>query len=483
MWGYGWDEPCGGVWWTNCDFQLYKDSITIAQMFHFSSKLSYKFPDEPRYLINAQKIWDWIFSFDNGYGLMSESYLMSTGAIPERCCNATSNDSYTRCHNSRIPGTSYNQGLLLSGSAYLYRRTGDEKYLNFGLRALQAVLQNYTTKEGVLVDEPRSYPTYQYSCSGLPSDPGGDFYSFQGIFMLHLGYFAELLYEVDKLSFYTLRDIQRLVELTSNAAWTRSVLWPPFNTTLDVCNTNGLGMHIGLPKFRWWWGEDVSLTEQTIPPDPRHFFHRLQLQCFSLGNNTQVWAGYNATEVNCTVQCQLNPNCSKYLFKTYVTPNKVDCWLWSFNRSDHSCHKNNYNFNAGIKRPIGNATCAGRCNSKEPQRIDEGVCYCDPDCTKHLDCCLDYADHCTPPRPITCKGLCNIEEPRAIPGGGYCWCTAGCNGGFTDNNSDGSCCPDYFQECLKRPMPAMCSDCRSQASALGLFVTHMKVVNMTPSNS
>ena len=444
-------------------------------MLHFSSKLAYMFPEQSRYLVDAQKIWDWFFSFDNGYGLMSDKYLVSTGANPERCCNATHNDSYSRCHNSKISGTSYNQGLLMSSSAYLYRRTGDKKYLSTGLRALNAILSNYTTDDGILIDEPRSYPTYQYSCSGLPSDPGGDFYSFQGIFMLHLGYFVDLLSEVDALPFYIGRDIIQLVELTSDAAWNRSAKWPPFNTTIDVCNINGLGHKIGLPKFHWWWNHDVNISRQVIPPDPRHFFHKLQLKCTGF-NNTQLWSGMSTTELNCTVLCQNNSNCSKYLFRI-TQINNTDCWLWSFNRSDHTCGKNNYNFNVGIKRPIGNATCAGKCYSNEPQPLDHGVCYCDVDCTKHLDCCLDYADHCTPPEPITCHGLCNAMEARAIPGGGYCWCNAGCNGGFTDNNSDGSCCPDYHEQCLGTVIP-MCLDARTQASALGLFVTHLKVAGI-----
>ena len=451
---------------------MYKDTITIVEMLHFSSKLSYMFPSQPRYLVDAQKIWDWIFSFDNGYGLMSDKYLLTTGAVPERCCNATNKDSYTRCHNSKISGASYNQGLLLSSAAYLYRRTGDKKYLNVGLKALEAVLRNYTTKDGVLIDEPRSYPTYQYSCSGLPSDPGGDWYSFNGIFMLHLGYFVDLLTQVDSLPFYVLQDIKTMVELTSDSAWNRSALWPPFNTKYDACNVNGPSQNSTFPKFHWWWHNNASVSKQIMPPDPRYFFHKVQLHC--VGDNTQLWTGISNTEVNCTQLCQGNANCSKYMFQTV----KTTCWLWSYNRSDHSCNKPGTNFNVGTKRPIGNATCAGKCNSKEPQKLDHGVCYCDSNCVEHLDCCLDYADHCTPPGPITCKGLCNLPEARAIPGGGYCWCMGGCTGGFTDNNSDGSCCPDYNEQCLHLGIPN-CLDARTQTSALGLFLTHLKVSKLS----
>ena len=475
-WRYGWDEPCGGFWWSNCDTQLFKDSITNMEMLHLASKLSYMFPNEPYYLHGAQRIWDWFFSFDNGYGLMSDKYLVSTGAVPERCCNFTSKP-YSKCHNSKISGTSYNQGLLLSSSAYLYRRTGSYTFLEVGLRALEAILTNYTTKEGILVDEPRSYQTYDFTHCWGGVDPGGDWYSFQGIFMLHLSYYTELLAEKGILPEKTLSRINDLIQKSSDAAWMRSAVWPPFNMT-DVCNTNGLSPNSSYPKFHWWWGQNV--TQQIIPPDPRQYFHKIQLRCFTVsGNGTQLWEGMLGSEIKCKQECQKNFNCSKYLYQTdQATVPGTDCWIWSYNRSNHVCTLGDADFNVGIKRPIGEATCSNQCGSKEPQKLIHGVCYCDSDCVKHLDCCLDYADFCVKGPPPTCKGLCNIVEPRAIAGGGYCWCMNGCLPWYTDNNSDGSCCPDYHEQCEKISMPT-CLDARTQGSALNLFLAHLKLESIT----
>ena len=67
-----------------------------------------------------------------------------------------------------------------------------------------------------------------------------------------------------------------------------------------------------------------------------------------------------------------------------------------------------------------------------------------------------------------CEGLCNVTEPRAIKGGGYCWCMAGCLEWFTDNNSYGSCCPDYSIQCLNITIPT-CLDVKTQGNALNLF--------------
>ena len=174
-----------------------------------------------------------------------------------------------------------------------------------------------------------------------------------------------------------------------------------------------------------------------------------------------------------------NTSCSKYLYQTdQLAVPGLDCWIWSYNRSDHICNGSDTDFNVGVKRPIGNATCAGHCGSKEPQNLTHGVCYCDADCTKHLDCCLDYAEQCVKEKYLSCKGLCNKPQAQAIMGGGYCWCSAGCLGGYNDNNSvHGSCCYDYNQECMSIKLPT-CLDARSQGSAVNLFLAHLKVTEL-----
>ena len=429
-------------------------------------------PNESIYLERAERIWEWIFSFDNGYGLLTKEYLVSTGAVPERCCNSTITDTYTKCHNTRIAGTSYNQGVLMSASAYLYRRTREMKYLNVGLRAVDAILTNYTTKEGILIDEPRGTPLFSYSgICYANGDPGGDWYSFNGIFMLHLGYFTELLHENGSLPNATLDKIKMLVEKTSDAAWNRSAVWPSsFGKINDVCNDDGqpkLAPNITYPKFHWWWGQNV--IEQVTPPDPRYFYHKSNLRCHSIGNDTQIWEGLLSSELECTIKCQKEPLCSKYLFSVNQVVVGINCWLWSYNRSSHACHQSTYDFSVGIKRPVGSTTCAGRCGSKEPQKLElGGVCYCDSSCAAHLDCCVDYADHCLPNKINTCKGMCKKVQAQPIPGGGYCWCY---------EQTDGWC-PDFATQCMGTPTKPTCLDGRSQGSALNLFLAHLKLANL-----
>ena len=472
---YGWNDSCGGIIWCYDDTRSFKDNIQLVQAMHLSAKLAYLLPNESRFLTDAQEIWKWFFSFNNGRGIVTHQNILSTGLVPERCCNATS-DPYTRCQNSNIHGTAYNQGIFLSAAAYLYLNTGNKTYIEAGINVLDAVIANYTTSDGVLMDEPRSYQSYSTECHA-GADPGGDWYSFNGIFMLHLGYFIDILVKNKSMPADTLKKIEDFVQKTSDSAWTKSAVWPPFTNITNGCKHGSapIDKNASFPKFHWWWGKNED--GQMIPPDPRYFLHKFKIRCASIGKDTQIWEGMIGSELLCTQKCDKYDNCSKYLYQlNQVEVPGYDCWIWSYNRTDHICNLTDDNFNVGVKRPIGNVTCAGKCESSEPQVLDQGVCYCDKDCSKHLDCCSDYADFCRPKEPISCKGYCNKPEAQPIPGGGYCWCDAACNPSYTDNNSDESCCPDYPQQCLNVKMP-VCLDARTQGSAFNLFLGHMSLSN------
>ena len=333
---------------------------------HLAAKLAYTLPNETRFLNDSVRLWDWFFSFDNGRGLMSDEFLVSTGAIPIGCCNATSGK--IRCQNSRSHDSVYSQGLLLSSSAYLYLSTGNKTYLETGMRAFEAVVANYSTG-GVLRDEPRGFPLYSVDSSqgcSIYSDPGGDWYSFNGVFMLHLGYFSELLVKNGSMPSDMLARINGFVQNTSDAAWSKSAVWPPFNKS-NICQPGSSpldkkGMY---PKFHWWWGQQVEY-DPINPTDPGYYYHKTQLRCHTVnGNDTQIWEGKAASEDKCMHKCDVNKNCSKYLWHNYGDP--TNCWIWSYNRSNHICDLPDSDWNVGIKRPKGYASCAGKCGSRDPQ--------------------------------------------------------------------------------------------------------------------
>ena len=143
------------------------------------------------------------------------------------------------------------------------------------------------------------------------------------------------------------------------------------------------------PKFHWWWGQNV-VAHPVVPPDPLPYFHTTQLHCHTAGeNNTQLWQGMVTDEDACVQKCATNHDCSKYLYQTYQDAvQNLNCWIWSYNRTNHICGLGDYEFNVGIKRPVRNITCAGHCNSEDPLMMGHRVCYCNSNCTQHLDCCL-----------------------------------------------------------------------------------------------
>ena len=468
-WQYGWDNDCGGFIWSDCPSSRFKFNIELVEGLHLSAKLAYTLPDEKRFLNDSERIWQWFFSYDDGYGLMSEKFLVSTGAIPLTCCNATSKQK--QCENSKSHDAIYSQGLLLSASAYLYLATGNQTYLKTGLRAFDAVIQNYTSSDGVLLDEVRGFPSYVGECYSK-SDPGGDWFSFNGIFMLHLAYFTELLVTNGTMPKATLKMVNSLVQKTSDSAWSRSAVWPPFTQT-NACKPGSAPSNKKAiePKFHWWWREDMKLNP-FLPADPDYYFRSSGMGCRTLnGNDTQIWKGQVDSEDKCMTKCDKNVDCSKYDYLIYGY-DECNCWIWSYNRSNHICDVRGYERNVGVKRPRGKATCAGKCGSPEPQQLDHGACYCDANCSQHLDCCLDYATHCTGDTPLSCKDQCDKDNVygQAIPGGGYCWCYEGCNLGYTG----GSCCPDFLQQCKSSSLQP-CMDGRSQGSALNLFLSHFMI--------
>ena len=467
-WKYGWDEPCGGFAWNTCPLSDYKFNIEYLEAMHLATKLAYTLPNETRFLNDSLKLWNWFFSYDNGRGLMSDEYLVSTGAVPLGCCNATS--AKNPCFNSNSHDSIYSQGLLLSSAAYLYLSTGNKTFINIGIRAFEAVVANYTIN-GVLRDEPRGFPASTSYCD-VYADPGGDWFSFNGVFMLHLGYFTELLVKNGSMPSDTLKKIMDFVQNTSDSAWSKSAVWPPFDQT-NICKPGSLpaNKNVSYPKFHWWWGKDVQYDSDS-PAEPTPYFQKNQLRCYTRnGNDTQIWEGQVTNEDACRKKCNKNVNCSKYLWQVYQDEvPQYNCWIWSYNRSNHLCDLVDANWYVRVKRPRGKASCAGKCGSSEPQKLEHGVCYCDANCSKHLDCCLDYANQCRQKEPASCKGKCNSVEGQPVPGGGYCWCSDGCNLAHTG----GSCCGDYQHACLSVTIQP-CLDARTQGSALNLFLGHSMV--------
>ena len=547
-WTHGWDnrtnsangtEQCGGFWWNTGLDKRFKDSISIVEVLHAAARLATPITADSKnrthYLNAAEMIWNWLYAFDNGTGLFASNGIMSTGAQPEMCCNSkftVFNGSL--CANSRIAGMSYNHGLLMSSAAILYNVTSNRDYLRACETLLDAAAENLTNADGAVKDlqrGSRAYVTSSAECTLRTGDPGSDFFSFKGVFITHLAYFAQTLNDSGALTSDMYEKVVAMVRNSSENAWSKSIVRAPFPKK-DLCSTTS-GEYVRLdagalePKFHWWWtSSNVSIE---TPPDPHTWFVRKGVRCTYNATSVVLWKGKAGTQNACREKCERNKNCTKFMFfaesegysdlcecytcddqpcnqprcslcgllKDNVCPHKnstgcyttasavctcvdnppegnaVNCWLYGsasqINRTyGQACAEYGNSYTVGVKRPSARASCARRCGGNVPD-----VCYCDAACARHMDCCLDYALECG--SEPSCAGRCEPNTtPVALPirGGGYCYCDSGCSNYFTDNNSYGGCCADYTWRCGGGEQDQLCLDARTQTQAVSLFTAH-----------
>ncbi|SCU95003.1 LADA_0G12816g1_1 [Lachancea dasiensis] len=114
------DDTCGGglrwqifTWNSGYD---YKNTVANGALFHIAARLA-RYTGNQSYVDWAEKVFDWM----KGINLLTENtggnnFVYDGAKVEGNCSNIT-----------RLVWT-YNQGLLMSGSAYLYNMTEDEKW-------------------------------------------------------------------------------------------------------------------------------------------------------------------------------------------------------------------------------------------------------------------------------------------------------------------------------------------------------------------
>lgn len=116
-----WDhEEChGGLRWQIFQWNSgydYKNSVSNGCLFHIAARLA-RYTSNDSYVDWAEKVWDWMY----GIGLITEGqywFVYDGVNVGGNCSNVT-----------KLQWT-YNQGLFLSGCAYLYNYTHDEVWYN-----------------------------------------------------------------------------------------------------------------------------------------------------------------------------------------------------------------------------------------------------------------------------------------------------------------------------------------------------------------
>ncbi|KAK6465145.1 defective cell wall [Scheffersomyces coipomensis] len=122
-----WDvaECNGGLRWQIFQWNSgydYKNSVSNGCLFHIGARLA-RYTGNDTYVDWAEKVWDWLV--DVGFITTGDWWFVYDGAQIEVNCTNITKYQWT-----------YNQGLMLSGCAYLYNYTQDDKWLNRTLNLL-----------------------------------------------------------------------------------------------------------------------------------------------------------------------------------------------------------------------------------------------------------------------------------------------------------------------------------------------------------
>ncbi|CUM66406.1 uncharacterized protein PRCAT00004070001 [Priceomyces carsonii] len=115
-----WDEKeCnGGLRWQIFEWNSgynYKNSVSNGCLFHLAARLA-RYTSNDSYVDWAERVWDWLYN--TGLLTEGENWWVYDGVKVENCSKVT-----------KLIWT-YNQGLMMSGAAYLWNYTADTVWLN-----------------------------------------------------------------------------------------------------------------------------------------------------------------------------------------------------------------------------------------------------------------------------------------------------------------------------------------------------------------
>lgn len=122
------DSTCGGgLRWQIFTWNLgynYKNSIANGCLFHLSARL-YRYTGLKMYLDTAEQVWLWMW--DVGFMTNSPSFVIYDGAEDTSNCTDRTEHKWL-----------YTYGIFLLGAAYLYNKTGDDKWRQNTLTVLDS---------------------------------------------------------------------------------------------------------------------------------------------------------------------------------------------------------------------------------------------------------------------------------------------------------------------------------------------------------
>lgn len=192
------DSTCGGglrwqifTWNSGYD---YKNSVSNAALFHIAARLA-RYTRNNTYVEWAEKVYDWMQSIELLVDKDPTSYFVYDGATVDENCTDTVKYQWT-----------YNQGLMLSGSAYLYNYTESETWHVRTKNFLQSA--NVFFNNSIL---------YEAACQGSDTC-NTDQRSFKAYFSRFLGLTALMVPE-------TRSDVMKLIKASFCCWCSQGVLW------------------------------------------------------------------------------------------------------------------------------------------------------------------------------------------------------------------------------------------------------------------
>lgn len=228
-----WDnDTCGGglrwqifTWNSGYD---YKNTVSNGALFHIASRLAY-FTKNNSYVDWAEKIYDWMGHVKLIEPKDDENKFVHDGVEVENNCTGTVTPYVW----------TYNQGLLLSGCAYLYKRTNEEKWYT----RTSAFLN---TSERIFYEDDVLYEVTCQSSNNCNTDQR----SFKSYYITFLAATAQLMPEFSD-------QIMKLVNKTAYGAAQSCVGGYDGHTCGINWNRNGWDGQYGL-------GEQMSALEALV---------------------------------------------------------------------------------------------------------------------------------------------------------------------------------------------------------------------------
>lgn len=220
-----WDsDTCGGglrwqifTWNSGYD---YKNSVSNAALFHMASRLA-RYTGNSTYADWATKVYDWMQDVGMLTDKDEDSSFVYDGASIEDNCTKIVKYQWT-----------YNQGLILSGSAYMYNHTGSELWHKRTKDFLNSASVFFNSTNNIM---------YEAACQGS-GYCNNDQRSFKAYFSRFLGLTAQLVPE-------TRDDIMKLLKASAKGA-------------AQSCSGGTDGHTCGLNWFYDGWDGKYGLGEQ-----------------------------------------------------------------------------------------------------------------------------------------------------------------------------------------------------------------------------